>query len=228
MMPTNSLLVIAAHPDDEVLGCGGTIAKLSSNNDIYTLILGEGITSRNIPEEQKREMVEQLRKDAESANEILGVKKVFFECFPDNQFDTIPLLDIIKTIERHLQEIKPEVIYTHHYGDLNIDHRITHKAVLTATRPVGDYYIKKILAFEVLSSTEWSTQNTSTIFIPNTYVDVSETISKKLEAIKSYKSEIRDYPHPRSLEGIKIHAQKRGLEAGLKFAEASCLVREIE
>ena len=223
----NPILCVVAHPDDEVLGCGGTMAKLSEN-DIYTLILGEGITSRNISDEEKSKGFEELKKQSEQANEILGVNKVFFETFPDNKFDTFPLLDIIKSIEKIIQEIKPEMIFTHHHGDLNIDHQITHKAVLTAVRPAGDYTVKKVLSFEVLSSTEWNYQTQNNVFTPNTYIDISETLNKKLEAMKCYKSEIRDYPHPRSLDGIKILAQKRGLEAGLKFAEAFMLIREIE
>jgi LmbE family N-acetylglucosaminyl deacetylase len=222
-----NILIIVAHPDDEVLGCGGTIAKLSENNTIYTLILGEGITSRDIPDEEKKEELKELKKQSAEANKILGVKKVFFKNFPDNKFDTIPLLDIIKSIEKTIQGIKPEEIFTHHYGDLNIDHQIVHKAVLTATRPVGDYTVKKILSFEVLSSTEWNYQNQTNIFTPNTYIDISGIIDKKLEAMKIYKSETRDYPHPRSLEGIEILAKKRGLEVGLAFAEAFCQVREI-
>ena len=222
-----NILIIVAHPDDEVLGCGGTIAKLSSNSDIYTLILGEGITSRDISDEEKKEELKELKGQSDESNKILDVKRVFFEHFPDNKFDTIPLLDIIKSIEKIIQEIKPEEIFTHHYGDLNIDHQITHKAVLTAVRPVGGYTVKKILLFEVLSSTEWNYQNQTSIFTPNTYIDISETLNKKLEAMKVYKSEIHDYPHPRSLEGIKILAKKRGLEVGLKFAEAFCLIRKI-
>jgi len=222
------ILIIAAHPDDEVLGCGGTIAKLSSNNDIYTLILGEGITSRNISDEEKKKELKELKKQSAEANKLLGVKRVFFENFPDNKFDTIPLLDIIKSIEKVIQKIKPQEIVTHHYGDLNIDHQLTHRAVLAAVRPVGSSIVKKILSFEVLSSTEWNYQNQNNIFTPNTYIDISETLNKKLEAMKVYTSEIRDYPHPRSLEGIKILAQKRGLEAGLKFAEAFMLIRLIE
>lgn len=222
------LLVVAAHPDDEVLGCGGAIAKLSQENDVYTLILGEGATSRDMPEEEKKQAVSQLRREAISANKKLNVKKVFFEEFPDNKFDTVPLLDIIKVIERHIQKIKPEVIYTHHGGDLNIDHQITHRAVLTVARPVGDNSIKKILLYEILSCTEWSDLDPCSSFMPNTYVGISETINMKLEAMRCYKSEIREYPHPRSLEGIKILAQKRGLEVGLKVAEAFCLVRCIE
>jgi LmbE family N-acetylglucosaminyl deacetylase len=220
-------LVIVAHPDDEVLGCGGTIAKFSQNSDTYTLILGEGITSRDILEEQKKEKVEQLRNDAERANEILGVKKVFFEIFPDNKFDTTSLLDIIKTIERYVQEIKPEVIYTHHRGDLNIDHRITFDAVLTACRPVGVNPVKKILSFEVPSSTEWNVQVASTSFTPNVFENVSKTIGIKLEAMSAYKTEVRLPPHPRSIEKIKAIAEARGGAAGMDYAEAFMLIREL-
>jgi len=222
------LLVIAAHPDDEVLGCGGTMAKLAQENDIYTLFLGEGVTSRGIPDEPKKQAVNQLKKEAEDANKKLNVKKVFFENFPDNRFDTVPLLNIVKVIERYVQKIGPEAVYTHHAGDLNIDHQITHRAVITAARPIGDYSVKKIMLFEVLSSSEWGGPNSYGSFVPNVYVDISETIGVKLEAMRCYKSEIRKYPHPRSLEGIKILAQKRGLEVGLKFAEAFSLVRSVE
>ena len=228
MRKNKAILCVAAHPDDEVLGCGGTMAKLSEENDIYTLILGEGITSRDIADEEKKEELKELKKQSDEANKILGVKKVFFTNFPDNKFDTAALLDIIKPIEEHVQKIKPEVVFTHHYGDLNIDHQITHKAVLTAVRPVGNYTVKKVLSFEVLSSTEWNYQNQNKVFTPNTYIDVLETLNKKLEAMRSYKSEIHDYPHARSLEAIEILAKKRGLEVGLKFAEAFCLIREIE
>ena len=227
-MKKSRILCVAAHPDDEVLGCGGTMAKLSKDNEVYTLILGEGITSRTISDEEKIKQLKELKNQSEQANEILGVKQVFFEKFSDNRFDTVPLLEIIKNIERYIQRIEPVVIYTHHHGDLNIDHQITHKAVLTAVRPVGSPIVKKILSFEVLSSTEWSCQNQTNIFIPNTYIDVSETLNKKLEAMKTYKSEIRDYPHPRSLEAIEILAKKRGLEVSLKYAEAFNLIRSIE
>jgi LmbE family N-acetylglucosaminyl deacetylase len=222
------ILIIAAHPDDEVLGCGGTTAKLSTTNKVYTLILGEGVTSRKNQQKKNVQKVKQLQKEAEHANKILGVKKVFFEGLPDNKFDTLSLLNIIKIIEGYIHKIKPDVIYTHHYGDLNIDHTITYKAVLTATRPIsGVHYPRKILSFEVLSSTEWNQQHQAMIFTPNIYVDISETVEKKLRAMKCYTSEIRQYPHPRSLQGINIHAQKRGLEVGLKFAEAFYLIRDI-
>ena len=223
MMSTR--LIIVAHPDDEVLGCGGTIAKFSPNSDIYTLILGEGITSRDIL--QKKEKLEQLRNDAENANEILGVKEVFFEGFPDNKFDTVALLDIIKTIERYIQEINPEVVYTQHYGDLNIDHRITFDAVLTACRPVENNPVKKILSFEVPSSTEWNIQMASTSFNPNVFENITRTIDKKVEAMSVYKTEVRSPPHPRAIKKIKAFAEARGGAAGMDYAEAFMLIREL-
>lgn len=222
-----SILVVVAHPDDEVLGCGGTIAKISSQEEVTVLILGEGVASRDLPEKNKELGLTNLKKEAEVSNRVLGVKKVFFENFPDNKFDTVALLDIIKVIERYVKDLKPKEIYTHHGGDLNIDHQITNRAVLTATRPLSGCSVKKIFAFEVLSSTEWSKQIPGKAFIPNIYVDISDSIDKKLESMKTYGSELREPPHPRSLEGIKILAQRRGLEAGLSYAESFCLIREI-
>jgi LmbE family N-acetylglucosaminyl deacetylase len=150
------ILVIAAHPDDEVLGCGGTIAKLSKKNEIFVLILGEGITSRNIIDNKKIEELSKLKREMFGANKILGTKEVFIDDLPDNKFDTVPLLDIIKIIESHIQKINPDVVYTHHREDLNIDHRITFDAVLTACRPIEGNPVKKLLSFEVPSSTEWN------------------------------------------------------------------------
>lgn len=220
-------LIIVAHPDDEILGCGGTIALNSTSNEIHVLILGEGVTSRNISNHQKEIDIKKLIEDSLRANKVLGVKSVFFEQLPDNKFDTIPLLDIVKIIENYIHKIKPSVIFTHHYGDLNIDHQITNKAVITATRPIGNDIVLRLLACEILSSTEWNFHNQNLSFIPNIYVDISNFIEKKLEAMKCYENELREYPNPRSLKGIRIHAQKRGLEVGFKFAEAFCLIREI-
>jgi LmbE family N-acetylglucosaminyl deacetylase len=222
------ILVVAAHPDDEVLGCGGTIAKLSKFHDIYSLILGEGITSRDIADAERKKGLIELRKHSQKANAILGVKNVYYEKFSDNRFDSHPLLDIIKTIEQTIQNIKPDTIFTHHFGDLNIDHCITHQAVLVAARPAGQHRIKKLFSFEILSSTEWNTQNPSTLFSPNTYVDIEETIDVKISAIQAYRNELREYPHPRSIEAIRILAQKRGMDAGLRYAEAFSLIRGIE
>lgn len=221
------ILVIAAHPDDEVLGCGGTIAKHAAEEaDVYTIILGEGVTSRFPKREEglKSKELKELKSYINKAAKILGVKKTFTFGFPDNRFDTVALLDIVKVIEKVKNEVKPEIVYTHHWGDLNIDHRITYDTVLSACRPIKGETVQKIYSFEIPSSTEWNYPNT---FSPNVYVDISETINKKIEAMKAYKSEIRKWPHPRSIEAIRVLACKRGYEVGLEKAEGFKLVRSI-
>ncbi len=227
----DTILVIAAHPDDEVLGCGGTMARLAlEGNDIYTLILGEGITSRDaFRDRTKRENeIVELRKQTEDANKILGVKKVYTYDFPDNRFDTVSLLDIIKTIEKIKKDIKPDIVFTHHYGDLNIDHQITFKAVMTAFRPTKDESVKEIYSFEIPSSTEWNAPSSLTYFMPDYFVDISKTIKLKVRAMKEYKCEIREYPHPRSIESIEIKAKQWGIQVGLEAAEAFEVLRLIK
>jgi len=223
----NKILVISAHPDDEILGCGGTVAKLVQKGyGVSTLILGEGITSRDDRRDRKKREKEiiELQKQSKLANKILGVKESFFSEFPDNRFDTVPLLDIVKVIEKIKNQIKPEIIFTHYKNDLNIDHRITYNAVITATRPVVGEHVKEVYSFETLSSTEW---NFPLGFSPNTFFDISETIDVKLKAFKEYKAELREYPHPRSLEGLKINAEYWGIKIGVKYAEVFRSVRII-
>ena len=159
-----------------------------------------------------------------AAAKIIGLKDISFENFPDQQFDTVPLLTIVKTIEAHIKKIKPHTIYTHHRGDLNKDHRICFEAVMTACRPIGTHTVKEIYSFECLSSTEWSEEKT---FNPNVFVDVSKTIDTKVKALAAYKSEMRPYPHPRSVKGAEILAEYRGLTISTKHAEAFELVRTI-
>ena len=226
-----TILVIAAHPDDEVLGCGGTIARLTSEgSNVYTLILGEGVTSRDRKRDlAKRENeIAELKKQAENANRILGVKKVYTFDFPDNRFDSVPLLDIIKTIEETKDGLKPDIVFTHHIGDLNIDHQITFKAVMTAFRPIKDESVKELYSFEIPSSTEWNAPSSLTHFMPEYFVDISKTIKLKVRAMKEYKCEIREYPHPRSIESIEIKAKQRGIQVGLEAAEAFEVIRLIK
>jgi LmbE family N-acetylglucosaminyl deacetylase len=221
------ILVVAAHPDDEVLGCGGTIAKLSAENDTYTLILGEGVTSRKKSVGKQDAELKSLKKDIISANKILGTKKVFIKDLPDNKFDTVPLLDIIKIIETLMSVLKPEYVFTHHYGDLNIDHRIVYDAVLTACRPVEQCPVKKLVSFEVPSSTEWNSHSLINGFHPTIFENIDKTLDQKISAMSAYQNEIRSNPHPRSLEKIRALAQVRGAAAGMNFAEAFMLVREF-
>jgi len=221
-----NILVVAAHPDDEILGIGGTVRKCANNGDIiWCVILGEGMTSRNNAQEHN---LEQLHKYTLQAANIVGYQNVVFRNLPDNRFDSINLLDITKVVEDCIDAFEPEIIYTHHSGDLNIDHRKTYEAVMTATRPFGENNVKKIYTFETPSSTEWQFGKQEAIFMPNTFIDIENTIEEKIKAMGCYTSEIREYPHPRSLEALKIIAKRWGTVVGKQFVEAFSLIRSIE
>ena len=225
---SNKILIVAAHPDDEVLGCFGTVARLIKEGyEAYTLILGEGKTSRDEQRvvENKKDEIETLNTEIQKANDIIGIKKVFIKSFPDNRFDSVDLLDIVKVVSKVKEEIQPDIIFTHFENDLNIDHRITYQAVLTATRPMKDECVKEIYSFEILSSTEW---NYPLSFSPDTYFDISNTLDLKLKAMKEYNSELCEYPHPRSLEGIELNAKYQGMRVGKKYVEAFKSVRVIK
>ena len=226
----SKLLVVAAHPDDEILGVGATIAKRVKNGDeAYALILGEGQTSRwDKRDLASKSCVSELHKDTLDAAEIIGYKKVYFENIADNRFDSVDLLDVVKCVEKYIKELNPDVVYTHHLGDLNIDHQITHKAVLTATRPIGDYPVKEIYAFETVSSTEWNFGNRENLFVPNVFEDVTNFLEKKCEAMVAYKSELCKYPHPRSLRMLKAVAEKWGATVGFEYVEAFEVIRVVK
>ena len=206
---------IFAHPDDEVLGCGGTLNKYFKNgNDIHTLILSKGVTSRiNYKKSSQNTLINQARK----ASKILGCKTLDFCDFPDNEMDKVSLLEIIKEIENFIEKFNLEVIFTHDYHDLNNDHKIVNKSVITACRP----FVKniKVLSCEVLSSSEVNFSNYS-LFKPNTFVNIEDCLKKKMDAMNEYKHELMEWPHPRSLEGIKNQAYYRGSQSGLRAAEA--------
>jgi LmbE family N-acetylglucosaminyl deacetylase len=225
----NKVLVIVAHPDDEVLGCGGTIAKLSKlGHEVNSLVLGEGIVSRYQTGKNKgmSQRIKELKRHANKAAKILGAQEMIVLSFPDNQFDSVPLLKIVKAIEVVKNKIKPDVVYTHHRDDLNVDHRVTYNAVMTAFRPIkGETTPERIFSFESLSSTEWNYPHS---FSPNVYVGISRVIGDKIKAMGEYKTEIRDWPHPRSIEAIEYLARIRGCEVGLEYAEAFELIREIK
>ena len=221
---SKTVLVVAAHTDDEALGCGGTIARHVAQGDIvYAVFLADGVTSRL---GANAEELEQRNAAAAEAHRILGIEKSYMLGFPDNRMDSVSLLDIVQKLEGVLNEIKPQVIYTHHVGDLNVDHRVTHQAVLTACRPVPGSSIKEIYAFEVLSATEWSTPGIAP-FIPNVFVDISGHLEIKLKALASYELEMRDEPHSRSIANSRRLAELRGNSCGINAAEAFSLVRKL-
>lgn len=222
-------LIIAAHPDDEVLGCGGTIARLNQQgHEVYLAILGEGITSRFSKRDKVDfSLVEKLRADSIKVADLLGAKEIFHYDLPDNRFDTVPLLDIVKTIEELIEKIYPEAVYTHHGGDLNIDHAVVFRAVLTATRPKPSSPVRELFSYEVPSSTEWSFNNFRPRFDPNFFVDIKDTLEVKIQAMGIYESELNAFPHPRSPESITAIARRWGSVAGLDAAEAFQMIRKI-
>ncbi len=224
------ILVVAAHPDDEVLGCGGTMARLAAEgHHVSILILGEGISSRYAnPADADKNAMAQLHAQAKKIGEFLGAKDVSLAKLPDNRFDTVPLLDIIKVIEDHIEKLQPEVVYTQHGGDLNIDHVCTFRAVLTATRPMKGGSVKKVLAYEVGSSSEWAFQQFAPVFHPSVFVDVSATLEKKITAMQMYEGEARAFPHPRSPEALRAQAMHWGSVAGVQAAEVFSLVRDVQ
>ena len=220
------VLVIAAHPDDETLGCGGTMARhIQDGHEVRVVIVGEGITSRYDERDcAPAGELEALRKQATAALKILGVGDVAFLGLPDQRLDAMPLLDIVKALESEVASFRPEVVYTQYGGDLNKDHEVVFRATLTAARPLPGTTVREIYAYEVPSSTELAPHDP---FEPTSFVDIFDTLSLKLEAMKAYESELRPAPHPRSISAIQALAVWRGATVGLQAAEAFRLVRSV-
>ncbi len=225
---TQSVLILAAHPDDEVLGCGGTIAKLADDGAIvHVAFLADGVFSRAGEQIVQRLELSARRIAAQNACNILGSKSVSFGDFPDNRMDTIPLLDITQAVEALIAKHQPEMVFTHHAGDVNIDHRRLHEAVVTACRPQQGYPVKTLLCYEVPSSTEWQLPGSGPPFTPNWFVDISATLDQKLTALEAYAAELRAWPHPRSRQGVEHLAHWRGATVGVNAAEAFILGRQL-
>ncbi|HOL47932.1 MAG TPA: PIG-L family deacetylase, partial [bacterium] len=202
--------------------------KYSANNEINCIILGEGITSRYFKRHlAPKKLIKEIQKKSKIVAKKIGIKELKQYQLPDNRFDSVDFLDIVKQIENDLLKIKPEIIFTHSNSDLNIDHQITFQAVLTATRPILNSTVKEIYSFEIPSSTDWSFGKINGVFTPNLFIDISETFNEKLEALKIYDSEIRTFPHPRSDEALISIAKRWGATAGLQFAEAFEIIRII-
>ena len=223
-----NFLVVAAHPDDEVLGCGGTLKKLSKlEKKIKVITIAEGSSCRfnnQIKFKNQIQKIINLRKKYTSkALADLSVKNFDFYDLKCGQLNSYPIIQIAKIIEKEIKKFKPQVIFTHSNNDVNIDHRTVHQACLQATRPTKiENKIDGLISFEILSSTEW---NYSKIFEPNYFVNIDREIASKISALKKYKSEIKKFPHPRSAEGINVLAKYRGMQSHNKFAEAFNIVR---
>jgi len=219
---SNVVLVVAAHPDDEVLGCGGTIARHSAAGDeVHILFLADGVGARG---ERVGSLVDARMHAAQEAARLLGAQTPRFLSLPDNRLDSLHLLDLIQQVEAVVTEVCPRVVYTHHGGDLNIDHRLAHQAVLTVCRPLPGCSVEALYAFEVLSSSEWALSAGE--FHPTRYVNVERYLGKKLEAVAAYAAEMRPFPHARSVEMVEAQARLRGGSIGVAAAEAFEVVRE--
>ena len=227
------IMIVVAHPDDELLGLGATMHRLIHDYGVQThiVILGEGITSRSDVRDQEK-WQKDLRvhqNNIYSAQKVIGYHTVSAYTFPDNRFDTIALLDIIKVIEKEKEIFNPEVIFTHHGGDLNIDHQKTFEAVITACRPMQNEKVRIIITFETPSGTEWRSPTDPRYFLPNLFVEVSEdNLNAKIIGMESYEFEKREFPHPRSPVALEILAKRWGIAVGCEFAEALCLVRGVQ
>jgi N-acetylglucosamine malate deacetylase 1 len=222
------VLCVAAHPDDEVLGAGATMATMAAAGaEVHALVLGEGVGARHADNDRADEEVATLAGQLQDAARILGVT-THQEGLPDNRFDSMDLLDVVHIVERYVDEMRPDVVFTHHAGDMNLDHLVTARATLTALRPLPELARPStLLAFETLSSTEWNVPSLGMPFTPNWFEDASEGIDAKIEAMRAYDHELRDWPHPRSPEGIRTAAQRWGMTVGLEFAEPFALLRYV-
>jgi N-acetylglucosamine malate deacetylase 1 len=221
---SRNIYAVFAHPDDEVLGCGASLARHATLGDkVYILILATGLTSRGTA---GPDQVNALKSDARRAAETLGAEDIQFADFPDNRMDSVALLDVVQRTEDFLSSFEPDLVYTHFGADLNIDHRITANAVTTALRPQPNTPRPQILACEVNSSTEWTTQP-SVAFQPNEFVVVSDFLETKVKALECYTGELRQNPHPRSAEGVRTLARWRGTQIGETAAEAFLSVRRV-
>lgn len=223
-----NVLIVAAHPDDELLGVGGTVRRLTDEGIcVRAVILAEGLTSRGDRRvDTARSELEELQKDACAAANEVGYTSIDFCGFPDNRMDEVDLLDIVKVVSKFVEKYQPDTIFTHHHGDLNIDHQRTCETVLTACRPVGHYCVKRIYSFETPSSTEWNYRYNEP-FCPNVFFDVTDTLEAKIRGMACYRTESAEYPHPRSAEALRTLGRYRGSNVGFEMAEAFVLLREI-
>lgn len=219
----SKVLVIAPHPDDEVLGCGGTIARHTNQGDeVYVLVV-----TRGAPDIYSFEAVEQGREELRAAHSLLKVSSVHFLDFPAPKVDTIPIYKLADAIGEVIRSLCPSIVYLPHGGDIHADHQAVYKAALVAARPINSCSVKRILCYETLSETEWSDPFGDSAFIPTVFVDITEHLDYKLKAMNCYHSQLQQPPHPRSLQGIETLARLRGATVSLPAAEAFMLVREI-
>ena len=222
MFKNKNILIIAPHPDDEVLGCGGIIKKLSSENQVIVLV-----SSRGVAKLYSDVRIENGRREARAAHAVVGVAKTLFLDYPAPELDTIPLADISRSFSEIIQQHEIDVLFLPHRGDIHHDHKIVFNAGLVAARPVGNCRVKEIYCYETLSETEWAAPFSDDAFIPTCFVNIEASIEAKKKAMKCYKSQLREFPNSRSLETIETLAKFRGSTVGMQYAEAFMIIRQI-
>jgi LmbE family N-acetylglucosaminyl deacetylase len=219
-----NILVIATHPDDEVLGCGGVIARHAARGDRVEVV----VVTRGAPDLYSEAQVKALRKELEDAHAILGAAAVHYLDFPAPKLDLIPAFELADSIGAQISAIRPAAAYLPHHGDLHADHRSVFAAALVAARPIGDRIVRRLLSYETLSETEWAAPAAEDAFLPSVFVDITDFLEQKKQALAAYRSQLKDFPHPRSLQAVESLARLRGSTVGVPAAEAFQLIREIE
>lgn len=223
------ILVIAAHPDDEVLGMGGTIAKFASEGkEVHLLIVTDGSTSQYRGTSNLQAILDKKKIETEDCATVLGFKSVSYGNLPDMKLDAIPHIQINQVIEKCIDKIKPNTVFTHFWGDVNVDHQNVYRSTLVAVRPVMGQVVKRLYCYQVPSSTEWTPCNPNTMFVPNVFIDIEKYANQKYEAFSQYSTELREYPHPRSVRYLRETDIANGLKVGLKSAEQFMLLRQID
>lgn len=230
-MRPQTVLAVVAHPDDEIIGLGGTLHKhVKQGDSVAVLILGDGKSSRGglqyAPLSQ--EMQSLSLAETQKALKTMGISVLFKESLPDNRFDSMPLLDVVKKVSQYMGKVQPDIVYTHHFGDLNVDHRITSEAAITSARPIENSCVKEIRMFETLSSTEMAGFELKNLFLPNLFINIQEELPIKINAMSCYVSELREFPHPRSLKAIEYNAYMWGAKNNMHAAEAFHIFRSIK
>lgn len=222
------ILVVAAHPDDEVLGMGGTIAKLvSEGKEVSLLIVTDGSSSQYRNADDLDDIIATKKKETENAAKILGISRVLYGGLPDMRLDVTPHIDINRVVESAISEIEPDTVFTHFWGDVNVDHQHVYHSVLVAARPTFGQFVKELYCFSVPSSTEWTPCLPHAVFMPNVFVDIGGFSEQKYAAMEAYATELRTYPHPRSIEYLRQTDVAEGLKVGLPIAESLMLLRRI-
>ncbi|MBG84509.1 MAG: GlcNAc-PI de-N-acetylase [Phycisphaerae bacterium] len=223
LISNGPILVVAAHADDEILGCGGAMAKFSdAGHEVHTLLMTDGVSARADANDGS-----DRRQAACEAAKIVGSNEPIFNDFPDNAMDSIPLLEVARVVESAIDRISPEIVLTHHHGDLNVDHQVVHRAVITACRPQPEHVVKTILSFPVRSSSEWCVSDRGNYFHPNLFIDIESTLPRKMKALEAYAMEMREPPHTRSLQAVESEARLVGNTVGVQAAEGFEIIRGV-